>query len=52
MRQEAKWEREGGWDQERSASRDSNTGCPKCNGATCRRAANEAIGTDANANSC
>ncbi len=44
LRQEAKWKREWGWDRERSASRDSNTGCLKRNGAACRRAAHKDIG--------
>ncbi len=36
--QEATWERErGGRDRKRSTSRDSNSGRPKCNGATCLR---------------
>ncbi len=46
VRWEAKWEREGVWDLERSASRDSNAGHPKRNGTTCRHAAHEAIGAD------
>ncbi len=46
VRQETKLEREEGWDRERSASRDSNTGRSKHNGATCRRAAHEAISTN------
>lgn len=40
------WERMEGWDQKRSASRDSNSGHPKCNGATCRHADHKAIGTN------
>ncbi len=49
-RQEMKLEREGGGGGigERSASQDLNTGRPKGNGATCRRAAHKAIGTDMN----
>lgn len=34
---EAKWEREGGWHQEKSTSQD--LGRPKYNGAVCQRAA-------------
>ncbi len=41
--QEAKWEREREWGQERSVSWDMNSGCPKCNGASCQRAAHKAI---------
>ncbi len=33
----------GGWDLERSTSRDSNSGCPKHNGAIYRRAAHTVI---------
>ncbi len=47
-RQETKLEREGGRDRERSTSRDSNTGRPKRNGTTCRRAAHKAISADEN----
>ncbi len=42
--QEEHWERErGGWDRERSASRDLNSGRPKRKGATYRLAAHEAL---------
>ncbi len=33
-------------DQERSSIRDSNSGCPQCNGAICWRAAHKAIGAN------
>lgn len=39
-------EREGGSDQERSASRDLNSGCPKHSGTTCRSVGHNAIGAD------
>lgn len=41
MRQEAKWKTEGGWDRERSARWDSNSGQPIC---WCP--AHESIGAD------
>ncbi len=41
--QEENWLREGGWDRERSASQDLNSGRPKRNDATCRLAAHEAL---------
>ncbi len=41
-RHEAKWEKEGGQDQERSVSWDSNSGYPKCSGAICWHTAQEA----------
>ncbi len=38
---------EGGWNPERSASWDSNSGCPNRNGAIRRHTAHRAIGEEA-----
>ncbi len=41
--QELKGKRKEKQDRERSTSQDSNSGCPEHKGATCRRAAHEAV---------